>query len=160
MRVMPKAFEFRPASAADVAQCIEIRGMTRENAVSASRLNAMGITLESWRGQVKADSLPGVVCVFERRIVGYCFGDRLSGEIVVLALLPEFEDRGIGRTLLEQIVEVLIAQGHARLYLGCSPDPNSRSYGFYRHLGWRTTNRFDENQDEILELHVKARSVA
>lgn len=154
---MPIALEFRPADPADIAECIEIRGMTRENSISSVRLSEMGITLESWSALVRTGSLPGVVCVAERKIVGYCFGDRLSGEIVVLALLPQFENQGIGNQLLGQVVEVLAAQGHARLYLGCSADPRSRSHGFYRHLGWRTTNTFDENQDEILELHVKSR---
>jgi len=33
----------------------------------------------------------------------------------------------------------------------CSPDSRSSLYGFYRHLGWRSTATFDRAGDEILE---------
>jgi hypothetical protein len=29
-----------------------------------------------------------------------------------------------------------------------------RSYGFYRHLGWRSTGSFDDRGDEILEYRL------
>ena len=150
--IMHSQFEYRIAAPADVAECIEIRGVTRENAISAERLASMGITEASWSESVQDDSLPGVVCIFEGRIIGYCFGERHTGEIVVLALLPKHEDKGVGRTLLSKVSSFLFRQGHRRLFLGCSADPASRSFGFYRHLGWRSTGEFDANGDEILEF--------
>jgi len=72
----------------------------------------------------------------------------------VLALLPEFENQGIGRNLLNLVVTELAGFGHSRLFLGCSPDPESRSFGFYRHLGWLSTEKFDKHGDEILEYYV------
>ena len=150
--IMHSQFEYRIAAPADVAECIEIRGVTRENAISAERLASMGITEASWSESVQDDSLPGVVCIFEGRIIGYCFGERPTGEIVVLALLPKHEDKGVGRTLLRKVSSFLFGQGHRRLFLGCSADPASRSFGFYRHLGWRSTGEFDANGDEILEF--------
>jgi GNAT superfamily N-acetyltransferase len=148
---MHSPLEYRIAVPADVAECIEIRGLTRENAISAERLASMGITQASWAESVQDGSLPGVVCTCEGRIIGYCFGERDSGEIVVLALLPQHEGKGTGRMLLSRVSSVLFGQGHRRLFLGCSADPESRSFGFYRHLGWRSTGTFDANQDEILE---------
>ena len=55
----------------------------------------MGITRETWAADVAAGSLPGYVCVSRSTLAGYCFGARDTGEIVVLALLPEFENQGI-----------------------------------------------------------------
>jgi hypothetical protein len=40
-------------------------------------------------------------------------------------------------------VSALNPLGLARLFLGCSSDPKVRSYGFYRHLGWRSTGVTD-----------------
>jgi len=71
------------------------------------------------------------------------------------ALLPDFENLGIGRELLDRTSKELAKLGHARLFLGCSPDPRSRSYGFYRHLGWRSTGTYDQYGDEILEIFVE-----
>ena len=150
---MNSPFEYRPAQPTDVAECIVIRGQTRENAVSAGRLAELGITAESWSESVQTGALPGFVCRDDANIIGYCFGERATGEVVVLALLPDFENRGIGRQLLDLVVGELFRAGHTRLFLGCSADPAGRSYGFYRHLGWRSTRQFDRHGDEILEVH-------
>jgi len=85
-------------------------------------------------------------------MVGYGFGDKRSGEVVVLAVLPQYEGRGIGKALLLQVMNHLWELGHQRLFLACSSDPAHRSYGFYRHLGWRPTGSLDEYGDEVLEF--------
>lgn len=144
--------QFAPAVPGDAAECVRVRGLTRENAVPAERLRALGITVESWANDIESGALPGFTCRADGALVGYCFGARDTGEVVVLALLPEFEGRGLGRRLLGLVVELLRARGHRRLFLGCSPDPSSRSHGFYRHLGWRSTGTFDAHGDEVLEL--------
>src|SRR5262245_36824384 len=104
--------------------------MTRQNAISVERLAAMGITVESWAEDIRAGVVPGHVCLCDERVVGYCFAARSSGEVVVLALLPEFEHQGIGKTLLHLVAQDLRDPGFRRLFLGCSPDPTTRSYGF------------------------------
>jgi len=146
-----EALVFRPARPEDAVECVVLRGQTQENAVSRERLESMGITAQSWAEDIRTGELPGHVCRVQGRMVGYGFGSRSDGEVVVLALLPPFEARGIGKELLRRVCSDLIAQGHERLFLGCSSDPKSRSHGFYRHLGWRSTGAFDARGDEILE---------
>lgn len=143
---------YRAAEPEDAEECVALRGKTRQNPFSKEQLRSIGVTAESWADNIESGALPGHVCDFEGAIVGYCFGARETGEIEVLALLPDFEDRGIGRELLDRTVRVLVELGHRRVFLGCSRDSDSRSYGFYRHLGWRSTDTFDKNGDEILEL--------
>lgn len=148
---LARAVVYRNALPEDVAACIELRGKTRENAISIERLRSHGITLESWMRDVADGALPGHVSLSDGKIVGYCFAFKDTGEIAVLALLPEFENRGIGRTLLNRMVGDLVSLGFDRLFLGCSANPKTRSYGFYRHLGWRSTGAFDAHDDEVLE---------
>ena len=145
---------YRKAAPDDTTACLVLRGMTRENAFSVERLAALGITLESWRAGIADGSLPGHVATVEGRIVGYCFGERETGEIAVLALLPAHEGQGVGRMLLNLVVADFEELGFARLFLSCSSDPAVRSYGFYRHLGWRSTGSFDDRGDEILEYRL------
>jgi GNAT superfamily N-acetyltransferase len=145
---------YRRAVPSDIAACIDLRGKTRENAVSVERLGQLGITEESWSADVANGDLPGYVYIEQDRIVGYCFADRNTGEVVVLALLPAWEGRGIGKKLLAMVVTDLANLGFRRLFLGCSSDPKVRSYGFYRHLGWKSTGSFDANDDEVLELFL------
>ncbi len=144
--------QYRPAVSTDAGECIALRGRTRENAISAATLASLGITAESWADDIETGRLPGDVCIDNDRIVGYCFGYKHTGEVVVLAVLPRYEGRGIGKALLLQVVEELLSLGYRRLFLGCSSDSSHRSHGFYRHLGWRPTGLFDVNEDEVLEL--------
>lgn len=144
----------RPATPADAPACIALRGQTRQNAISATQLAAMDITADSWAEGIRSGATPGHVALQHGTLAGYCFGDRESGEVLVLALLPAFEGRGLGRDLLARVVEQLAGLGHRRLFLACSTDPASRSHGFYRHLGWQPTGRLDGHGDEILVLDL------
>lgn len=144
--------EYRAAATNDAQECIRIRALTRENPISEVQLAELGITPRSWAMGIDSGELPGFVCVANGGVVGYCFGSSKTGEVVVLALLPAFENLGIGKQLLDLVVARLMTGGHQRLFLACSPDPTVRSYGFYRRLGWRSTDTFDDHGDEILEL--------
>ena len=139
--------KYRSAIPEDAEECLELRGKTKENALSEGQLRSMGITAKSWGENIRSGALPGHVCNHGGNIVGYCFGARETGEIEVLVVLPDFENRGIGRELLKRTTKKLAELGHSRLFLGCSPDPTSRSYGFYRRLGWRSTGTFDQYGD-------------
>jgi len=152
--------DFRVAIPQDIASCIAIRGRTRENAVPAARLAQLGITEVSWSAQVRQGELSGFVAEDRAALVGYCFGDVATGEIVVLALLPTHEGLGLGRQLLTMTVHHLKSLGHSRLFLGCSDDPSHRSHGFYRRLGWLPNGQRDGYGDEVLELDTAALAAA
>ena len=145
-------FQYRRATPLDATECVRIRGLTRENAIPEQRLATLGITAESWAHDIKTEALPGFICMAGAKMAGYCFGSSATGEVIVLALQPEFERLGIGRELLRLVAAHLRTCGHERLFLGCSPDASVRSYGFYRHLGWHSTGKIDGHGDEVLEL--------
>ena len=144
--------KFRSAPPDFAAEYIRLRGLTRENAVSEERLRSLGITAETWANDILSSELQGFIAQSDQEVVGYCFGKTKSGEVVVLAVRPAFERQGVGQKLLALVVDQLRQRGHTKLFLGCSSDPEVRSYGFYRHLGWRSTRTVDERGDEILEL--------
>jgi N-acetylglutamate synthase-like GNAT family acetyltransferase len=70
----------------------------------------------------------------------------------VLAVLPEYEGRGIGRRLLSHAVEFLRSLGFGEAWLAATSNATSRAHGFYRALGWRPTGAQHESGDEILRL--------
>ncbi|VWB65052.1 GNAT family N-acetyltransferase [Burkholderia metallica] len=145
---------WRKAAPDDAPACIALRALTRENAFTEAQLRALGITAESWGDGIRDGRFSGHVCCANGRMVGYCFGDTVSGEIVVLAILPAYEGAGIGKRLLRRVIDDFAANGFTSLFLGCSTDPASRSYGFYRHLGWTPTGTLDDAGDEILTLRI------
>lgn len=145
------ALGVRPARPEDAAECVRLRGLTRENAVPEARLRQYGITVDSWAADIARGALCGWVAARGGQMLGYCFGAVSTGEVVVLAILPPAEGRGLGRRLLTRVTDELHRLGHRRLFLGTSADPALRAHGFYRRLGWRGTGRIDARGDEVLE---------
>ena len=149
---MRPPIHYKAATAELTAEYIRLRGLTRENPISSARLEALGVTAESWSEGISLGETLGVLAESDGRMIGYCFGSTRTGEVLVLAVLPDFESQGIGRQLLAAVVTQLRSYGHTRLFLGCSTDPIARSHGFYRRLGWRSTGTLDKHGDEVLEL--------
>jgi ribosomal protein S18 acetylase RimI-like enzyme len=143
--------EFRDLEAEDFNRCVEIRGMTRENPIPAEVLREIGVSEETWLPLIEDQSIVGVVAVSGDELVGFCSGDVKSGEVLVLAVLPEYEERSLGKNMLALVAEKLFSQGFDELWLAASPDPKLRAHGFYRHLGWVPTGVIDEHGDEVLE---------
>jgi len=141
---------FREMGQEDVDEVLHVRTLTRENALTLDELAAMRITPESVRQTLNTGS-KGWVCEEDGEIVGFTMGAADSGEVLVLAVLPEHEGRGIGRKLLELVQCWLLSLGHRELWLVENPDPSIRAYGFYRRLGWCPTGELRDD-GQILRL--------
>jgi GNAT superfamily N-acetyltransferase len=127
--------EFREISAADVPALFRVRTRTRENAYTLEELARLGITAESVRQRL-ASSCSGWLCEQSDTVVGFCMADGDSGELWVIAVLPEFEGRGIGGRLMALAERWLWEVGCSRAWLTTDVDTTLRAYGFYRHRGW------------------------
>lgn len=75
---------WRTAVPDDAAECVELRGKTRENAFTDAQLRVLDLTVESWGDGIRNGLVSRRVCRANGCMVGYCFGDTGSGEIVVL----------------------------------------------------------------------------
>lgn len=143
---------FRETLPSDVGELFSVRARTRENPISCEQLAELGITPEVIAGQMASGRIKGWVCLHEQNLIGFCNGDGQTGEVLVLAVLPDYESRGIGSILLAYVVEWLRSIGFDTLWLAASPDNATRAHGFYRSLGWCPDGKIDENGDEILVL--------
>jgi len=142
----------RKADKNDIDRCAEIRGLTRDNPISREILIAMGVTKESWEPKLDNGTYEGFIAEDNGVVIGYSFGNTESGEVLVLALLPQYEGAGLGKRLLNTLVERLLSLGHTELWLAASTDPQIRAHGFYRRLGWQSTQTIDQNGDAILKF--------
>ena len=104
-----------------------------------------GITRQSL-ATAMTSHVKGWLCESGDRVVGFSMGDRANGEVQVVAVHPDFESQGIGKTLLAHVTRWLFSQGHDEVWLYANPDPGVRATGFYRKLGWRRdgTRRDDD----------------
>lgn len=143
----------REAIESDMDSLFDIRARTRENAIRRTYLESIGITADSWMASIRSGDHQTWVCIDGRTAVAFCGADATSGEVVVLAVLPDYEGRGIGKSLLNFAVDWLRSRGWRRLWLATNPDSTVRSHGFYRSQGWRPTGERQERAgDEILVL--------
>jgi ribosomal protein S18 acetylase RimI-like enzyme len=126
---------FRELECEDLPEIFEVRVATWHNARGREELAGMGITPESVR-EMMGRSHRGWLCEVDGRIVGFAMGDKESGEMWVIAVLKEFESRGIGRQLLEHVENWLRLEGWDEIWLTTDPEESFRAVGFYRHLGW------------------------
>lgn len=128
--------KFREITAADVPALFYVRTRTRENMLTIEQLQRLGINPQSVTESL-SQSTKGWVCDdADNRIVGFSMADRVTGEFLVIAVLPEYEGRGVGGRLMALAEEWLAASGCKRAWLTTDLDTTLRAYGFYRKRGW------------------------
>ena len=114
---------------------IELRESTRVNPFSREARRQIGITEESTAERLRTTHR-GWLCEEEGRVVGFAIGDGKTGELWVIAVLPEFEGRAVGLRLLDAVEGWLWSLGWQELWLWTSPDQKKRAFTFYLKRGW------------------------
>jgi GNAT superfamily N-acetyltransferase len=120
----------RLAVPADIPGMHSVRLRVRENILrDHSRVSPLDyqVMLES-RGRGWVYKRDGRVCAFG--IANQC-----TRNIWALFVAPEFEKRGIGRSLLQAMVEWLCSQDDGPIWL--TTEPRTRAEQFYRAAGWQ-----------------------
>ena len=102
---------FRKTQPSDIEGLFSVRTRTRENPISKEGLASIGVTAESIAKYIASVRMKGWVCLDSSTLVGFCNGDAETGEVLVLAVLPDYERRGIGTYLLSRVVEWLRSVG-------------------------------------------------
>lgn len=126
---------YRDLLPADMDAIFDVRVKTWHNPNGEEELLRMGITPESVC-EMMEDSLRGWVAENGSQIVGFVMGNKATGEMWVIAVLPEFENQGIGRGLMALVEDWLWSEGWNEIWLTTDTDEGYRAVGFYRHLGW------------------------
>ena len=129
------AVKFREITAADVPALFYVRPRTRENKMTLEELQRLGINAQSVTESL-GKSTKGWVCDDSDRVVAFSMADRATGEFLVIAVLPEYEGKGVGGKLMALAEEWLAASGCKRAWLTTDLDTTLRAYGFYRKRGW------------------------
>ncbi len=129
----------RHATVADRARISEIRNAVRENKLGAANVSKVADTAR-WIYD------NGTFWVWEEdgAVQGFAVADPRDGTIFGLFIHPDYEGRGIGRTLLPLACDDLRKAGFAVATLTTSPA--TRAEGFYRTDGWIEIGRQDDGQ--------------
>lgn len=127
---------FRVIKPDDMGTIFDVRIRTWHNPNGAEELTRMGITPESVC-ELMQTSHRGWLAEQNNRVVGFSMGNKTTGEMWIIAVLPEYENQGVGKRLLQLVEDWLIAEGCTELWLTTDTDETMRCVGFYRHMGWK-----------------------
>lgn len=130
----------RVANQADIKAIFDIRTSVKENHLSHEQLTEMGITPETIQM-----AMLGAPCIWIAEVdgipAGFSMADVEQGCVFAAFVRPEFEGRGLGRSLMAN-AEALLFQYHPTIWLETAEA--SRASGFYRSLGWQSVERLPE----------------
>ena len=127
---------FREIALGDMSAIFAVREATWHTDTPREDMQGLGITHDSVVSMLEEGTHRGWLCEQDGRVVGFAMGDRTNGEMWVIAVLKEFENRGIGKELLRLVEEWLAEEGWTEAWLTTDPDETDRAVGFYKHLGW------------------------
>ena len=120
----------------DIPALFVVRPQTRENAMSVEELAAIGVTPEFILAAIK-NSHRGWLFEDDNEVGGFAMGDAEASELTVMAMLPQYEGKGIGGQLLTQVEDWLASEGCTRIWLTTDINTDLRAYGFYLKQGWK-----------------------
>ena len=119
----------RQAQIKDIIQIQVVR-----NAVKENRLSNPALVTDKDCEEYLTVSCKGWVCEIENTIVGFAIADMQENNIWALFVHPDYEGKGIGKSLHDTMLDWYFLQGKETVWLGTSP--NTRAAKFYTKAGW------------------------
>lgn len=119
----------REATTNDIAQMQVVRNSVKENMLSNPAL-VPDKDVEDYimnRGK-------GWVCEFDKTIIGFAIVDVQDQNVWALFVHPDFEAKGIGKKLHDQMLDWYFKQTNKTIWLGTAF--NTRAERFYQMQGW------------------------
>ena len=121
---------FREARVTDIPQIQIVRNSVRENTLSDPAL----VTNKDCENYLVSRG-KGWVCEIDGRVVGFAIADLIDHNVWALFVHPDFDKKGIGKKLHDDMLDWYFSQTNLTIWLGTSP--NTRAEQFYRKAGWK-----------------------
>jgi len=123
---------YHEAQVADIDAMHAVRIAVKENVLSNPALITYGDYEEYITERGK-----GWVCKVNDVVVGFAIADLKEGNIWALFIHPQWEGKGIGKTLHQLMMDWYFSNKKETVWL--STAPNSRAAAFYKLQGWKET---------------------
>jgi GNAT superfamily N-acetyltransferase len=121
---------YREAGINDVLQIQLVRNAVKENRLSDPSLVKDSDVIDYLTRRGK-----GWVCEIGGQVVGFAIADLVDHNIWALFVHPDFEKKGIGKKLHDEMLNWYFTQTDKTVWLGTSP--GTRAETFYRKTGWK-----------------------
>ncbi|MEB7501779.1 GNAT family N-acetyltransferase [Leclercia pneumoniae] len=138
----------RLALPSDIEGIFDVRTSVKENHLSREEMEQMGITESSVIDMIEKNRCAWVA-VDNGKIIGFSMILPDEGSLFAAFVLPEYEGRGVGRSLV-QLAEQELFKHHEVAWL--ETDKNSRAAKFYKRLGWVEKENVSESDIRLEKL--------
>ncbi|MCX2477419.1 GNAT family N-acetyltransferase [Pedobacter sp. MC2016-05] len=130
---------YRQAEISDIAKIQIVRHSVKENTLSNPLLVTDADCEEflTQRGR-------GWVCEIDGNIVGFSIVDLKENNIWASFVMPEFEEKGIGKALHRLMMDWYFNQTKKMVWLGTAP--NTRAEKFYEKQGWKNVGMVNKGE--------------
>ena len=122
--------KFREATINDIHQLQVVRNSVKENQLSDPAL----VNDKDYEEYITIRG-KGWVCETDNNIVGFSIADLRENNIWALFVHPEYEGRGIGKRLHDDMLDWYFNQTQKTVWL--STAPGTRAEEFYKRAGWK-----------------------
>ena len=130
---------FRDATIEDIPQIQIVRNLVKENILPDPRL----VTDEDCKNYLFLRG-KGWVCEMKDRIIGFAIVDLTDHNVWALFVHPDFEMKGIGKKLHDDMLDWYFSQTDSAIWLGTAP--GTRAEKFYRKAGWKETGLYRKGE--------------
>ncbi len=133
---------FREAVSADIPAIQFVRNSVKEN-----RLSDPGLVPDSDVEDYINRRGKGWVCEINGQVIGFAIADLQKENIWALFILPQYEGKGIGKKLHDDMMNWYFDQGIATVWLSTSP--GTRAETFYRQSGWKEAGLYGKGETKF-----------
>jgi len=141
------SINIRPANISDIPAIFHVRTSVVVNLLTEAELATIGITRQAVERMLEAGEARAWCVDVEGEVVGFSLAFCKERELSALFVLPNYEQRGFGSALLDEVVEWLTS--HSREPIRLVTDRGTPAYRFYKTRGWVDLGYGPE--DEVLE---------
>jgi len=121
---------FREARVMDIPQIQVVRNSVKENVLSNPAL----VTDKDCENYL-LNRGKGWVCEIDGKVIGFAIADLVGHNVWALFVQPDFDGRGVGKKLHDDMLDWYFSQTDATIWL--STAPSTRAEKFYRKAGWK-----------------------
>ena len=140
---IPHPVTVRIATSADIPALFSVRTSVRENHLDLEQLAERGVTPSSIAAALAHGEARAWVVEDAGEVVAFSMADAGRATVFALFVLPEAEQRGYGRALLEAAEAWLFASGWTTIWLNTGKEPHYRAHQLYRAAGWELVGPAD-----------------
>ena len=141
--------KYREATKNDINAIFHVRTSVRENKLTLQQLQELGITPKSINTMLKT-TCKAWVAEHDHDIIGFSMANKKEGRVYALFILPEWENKGIGKNLLNYAESWLWQNGFEEIWL-TTESGQTRAGGFYKYLGWRFKEKYYDDEDILFK---------